>query len=178
MPLTVNEARDSFSLAGRDVEPLDPYWPHLPASEHLAYYRILGEKARHRKLRELDAGVGVNGRRLASVKPESRRDGGSGPPLSPHNAASRFQRYLRVHVAVDRCVLYWGYGWRKVVRGHRIGWGALPIRDVVGLTKRDFAAAVAEARSEWAQRNGMGGVAVRAAGRPATPPMVARGARR
>lgn len=149
MPLTVNEVRSSFSLSGSDVTPNHWAWDMAGPTRRKDYFQTLGQACYRRKIRELQAGVGVDGQKLKPVQPRSRPDRATGPPLSPHEASSRFQRYLRVFAAADRCTLYWAAGWSKVVRGHRVGWGHLPIRDVVGLTQRHYREAVFEAQATW-----------------------------
>lgn len=157
MGLSVNPAKASFSLSGADVEPVHWAWALAGPKERRAYYLDLGRACYRRKILELAAGIGVDGRPLRPVKPSSRPDRATGPPLSPHEAASRFQRYLVKQPFADptRCTLYWTQGWAKVVRGHMVGWGHLPVRDVVGLTKRHVREAVAEARAAWALRHGV-----------------------
>lgn len=169
MPLTVNARKASFSLAGPDVEPEHWSWALASPAERRAYYLTLGRACIRRKLLELRAGIGVDGRPLKPVKPESRPDGARGQPLSPHDAASRFQRWLRMFAAVDRCTLYWTNLWSRAVRGHMVGWGHLPVRNVVGLTRRHVREAVTEARAGWAKMHGLATPPPAKAPRPPRP---------
>jgi hypothetical protein len=154
MPLTVNEEKASFRLAGPDFEPEagNVYWKNAGPSERKKYFDEVGRLAITRKRRDLEKGLDANGDKLKKVLPKSRPDGADGPPLSPHRVKSRFQRYVRVSASIDGVVIYWGYGWRKVVAGHRSGRACGVVRDVVGLSKAAQRWVRDNARAWWKAR--------------------------
>src|SRR4051812_4100607 len=114
----------------------------LRALDHARGYALL------LKRRELRRGVGVSGARLKAVKPESRPDGAKGPPLSPHQAESRSQKWLRASISHRNATvtLWWSHGWGRILNYHRDGNRHLPVRDVIGLTPADRRAHEAEMR--------------------------------
>jgi hypothetical protein len=104
------------------------------------------------KRRELRRGKGVDGRPLKPVQPASRPDGAKGPPLSPHQAESRSQRWLRATIGAKAgtVTLWWSHGWGRILGYHARGEvrGA-PVRDVIGLTAADRRAFDAELARWW-----------------------------
>ena len=103
------------------------------------------------------------------------------PPLTPAGGLSRTRSYLKVRVERDQVVLYWAFDpitgrrWASILDYHRRGAGALPVRDVFGLSpsaKRNLRS-WAEARVRAMLRGSASyipGVAARpAAGRVARP---------
>lgn len=137
-----------FAAYGPDVEPLDPGFAAVPPAERKAYFRQLGLEMRDRKYAELRKGIDVNGAKMPRRK-RPRRDGATGPVLSPHWSDSRFRTQLRWDGQTDRAVLWWLKPWAKVVSAHARGRvrGA-PVRDVIGLTSASMATAVDRAR-KW-----------------------------
>jgi hypothetical protein len=155
MPLTVNEQRASFSLSGDDFSPPanDRVWKIAPESEKRAYWKRLGELAVERKRRELRKGLDAAGNKLKRVLKRSRPDGADGPPLSPHQAESRFQKYVAVRSTASGVTIFWMAGWAKVVGGHRSGNANGVVRDVVGLSPASQRWVKESARRWWRNRH-------------------------
>src|SRR5262245_16195392 len=80
----------NIKLSGPQFEPVnDPAWARATEKQRLAYWQHLAEFALDTKRKEIRRGIGVDGRKLKPVKPESRPDNAKGPPLIPHYAESR-----------------------------------------------------------------------------------------
>lgn len=135
----------SFTIFGSDFMPSDAEWLRATDARRRDYWRRVGELAIQAKHRELVAGIDVDGHKLTPVKPSSRKDGATGPPLIPHGGSSRFYFRMRQSLRADGVTVFWGDNWAKVVQAHRVGatiangFGRgirikLPRRDVVGLT--------------------------------------------
>lgn len=151
MPVLIDDTR--IRIGGDDYEPAGLAWLYARPEQRREHWRTVGNLAVRRIRNRLRLGRDKDGRPLARLRTK-RPDGADGPPLTPHRAESRFSRYLRVSATPRGCVVFWGHGWAKVVRGHKLGWGALPVRDVVGLTRADERYIRAEARAVWARKHG------------------------
>lgn len=131
------------------AEWVGPAWEGAPDGLRRRYLEYVAGLARAAKLRELRRGVGVDGDRLRRVKRSSRPDGATGPPLSPHRAASRAQKWIRASVGTGHVTLWWSHGWGQILGYHRAGSARLPVRNVIGLTDPDMVRLRAEARRYW-----------------------------
>jgi hypothetical protein len=154
MPLSVNEGKASFTLAGADFEPAnDPAWRLASEGLRRAYWAHVGRLAVYFKRDELRRGLDAAGGKLARIK-QPRPDGADGPPLSPHYAESRFLRYCQVRTTARSATIFWGSGWAKVVGYHARGAGHLPVRDVIGLTRASQRKLAEHARLWWLRAHG------------------------
>jgi hypothetical protein len=154
MPLVVNDARASFTLGGPDFEPAhDPAWRLATDGQRRAYWAHVGRLAVYFKRDELRRGLDAHGQRLARIK-QPRPDGAAGPPLSPHHAESRFQRYCQVRTTARGATIFWGSGWAKVVGGHASGRACGVVRDVIGLTPASQRRLADHARLWWLRQHG------------------------
>lgn len=148
-------------LTGLDVEPPDASWGTASRVQREAYFRQLAVFMRDGLYRQLRKGIGADGRRMPPRR-RKRSDGATGPVLSPHWSDSRFRTQLR-HEGTGRMArLYWLEPWASIVTYHAEGKvkGA-PVRNVVGLTEAEEAAAVKKARAWYAGQNWTGtGVSV------------------
>jgi hypothetical protein len=131
-------------------------WDQAPAGVRSAVLARLGDYAKSLKLAELRKGVGTSGGPLAPVR-YRRPDGAKGPPLSPHQADSRAQKWLRATPgsSAGTITLWWSHGWGQILGYHARGEvrGA-PVRDVIGLTPADLDKFHARARREWKAASG------------------------
>ena len=118
-----------------------PAWAKAPAWKRLATLQFVAERAKYLKLVELARGIGVDGRKLARVKPSSRPDNATGEPLVPHRSESRSATRMRSSVGPARgtVAIWWSHGWGTILGYHADGLvrGA-PVRDVIGLTASDM----------------------------------------
>ncbi len=149
MPIDADLDNARFTLAGSDCEP-ESGWARATVPQRRGYWAYLAKRAYDEKIRELNAGVGVDGSKLARrLRP--RRDRADGPPLLPHWTESRFRTELGYEATQDQAVLYWRAPWAEIVGYHARGEvpGA-PVRNVVGLTDRGFERVVNAARKWWA----------------------------
>jgi hypothetical protein len=153
MPLTVNRAKASFRLHGADFEPWrDRDWARATPRQRRAYWTMIGSLARAAKRAELHAGVDVRGDDFTALAPATlRHRQGAGPPLSPLQARSRFQRLCQYRPGVDGATIFWSHGWARIVGYHAFPKGPrrLPVRDAVGLTAALQSAVKRDARSWW-----------------------------
>lgn len=131
----------NIQLRGPEFEPKHPSWRKTTKSEREAMWRKIGEFARAAYRAQLLRGEGADGRKLAPVKPASRPDHATGPPLDPHRSHSRTYDLVSIHATDHGCTLYWkadaGQSWTKILSYHADGLvrGA-PVRDVIGLSPR------------------------------------------
>jgi hypothetical protein len=145
---------DANAIVLRDLEPPDTdlAWRKASESVRLKYYTHAADIALSLKQKEIRRGVGVDGKRLAPVKPSSRPDGATGPPLTPHTAESRTRKWLRVSIGLKSgtITLWWSHGWGQILGWHGAGLvrGA-PVRDVIGLTSADLKKLHDEMRLYW-----------------------------
>ena len=118
-----------------------PAWAKAPAWKRLATLQFVAERAKYLKLVELARGIGVDGRKLARVKPSSRPDNATGEPLVPHRSESRSATRMRSSVGPARgtVAIWWSHSWGTILGYHADGLvrGA-PVRDVIGLTAGDM----------------------------------------
>jgi len=163
MPIVTSPATStsaSFTIFGEDFTPDDPEWLRATPARRRDYWKRVGELAIQAKQNELRRGIDVDGRALRPVKPESRKDGATGPPLTPHRGSSRFYYRMRVALRADGVTVFWGDNWARVVQAHRVGalirngFGRgirikLPKRDVVGLTAHSQQWVAMRAASYW-----------------------------
>lgn len=113
-------------------------WAAVHPQRRESTLAFVAGRAQYLKHRELARGVGVDGKKLAPVKPSSRPDGATGRPLDPHYGDSRVVRLMRASVGKGHVTIWWGSGWGKILGYHRDGAGHLPVRDVIGLTPSDL----------------------------------------
>lgn len=138
------------SIVLRVVEPKDdPRWDDAPEAIKAKFYGHMADYAMSLKLNELRRGKDVHGDPLHPVQPRSRRDGATGPPLSPHQAESRTQEWLKSAVSRRKgtVTLYWPASWGKI-----LGYHARELRierDVIGLTPSDETRFRSEAKAYW-----------------------------
>lgn len=155
MPLVVNADKANFRISGADFEPWrDEAWQRAGTEERRQYWDKVGELAFHEKKKELRRGIDIHGKRLKPIK-YRRPDGSTGPPLSPHQPNSRFQRNLSWANGANGCTVFWQGGWSRIVGAHASGYGNLPVRDVVGLTVASQARVKEGARLWWSNRHGV-----------------------
>ena len=149
MPLDADLDSARFTLHGSDCEP-ESGWARATASQRRGYWGYVAKRAYDEKIRELNAGLGVDGSKLAR-RQRPRADRADGPPLLPHWSESRFRTELGYEATSDQAVLYWREPWAEIVGYHARGEvpGA-PVRNVVGLTDRGFERMIAAARKWWA----------------------------
>jgi hypothetical protein len=106
---------------------------------------------RDAKVRQVESGVGADGRPMPRVKPTSRPDGSRDRPLIPHDDASRTIRLLKV-TANNRAgvvTFHWNR-WTTILGYHAEGEGdPLPRRDVFGTPGRFLRRAKARALADW-----------------------------
>lgn len=159
MPLTVNQAKASFTVSGPEYEPTGA--EALRTEDDRRYWwKIFGEWCLRAKRKELAKGQDRRGKPFKPIK-YVRPDGATGPPLSPHRRASRFQKWARVVATTRQVTLFWSHGWAKVVGAHAFpkvrpaGW-KLPKRDAVGLTPGSLRWAFGMTLGAWRHKIGTG----------------------
>lgn len=129
----------------------DPEWLNTNRQIRNRYLRQLGPLAARMHGWQCARGLDADGRRLRPVQPESRPDGATGPPLTPHYAASRTRDLLRFRVDPDtgEVVLFWAEDWGTI-----LGYHARELRkrrDVIGLSPGFLSNWEAEAIRVWNQ---------------------------
>jgi hypothetical protein len=145
----------NIRLTGQEWEPAGPEWARASEADRRAYWRRLGEIALEVKRREIRRGIGIDGKKLKPVKPESRPDGAKGPPLIPHYAESRTINLLDVRTTASAATLYWkGHGrtsWAKILGYHAYKHGAraLPVRNTIGISPAGRKKIARDARDWW-----------------------------
>lgn len=138
------------SIVLRVVEPKDdPRWEDAPDAIKAKFYAHMADYATSLKLTELRKGKDVHGKPLHPVQMKYRKDGATGPPLSPHQPESRTQKWLKAAVsrAKGTVTLYWPSSWGKI-----LGYHARELRierDVIGLTPADQKRFQDEAKLYW-----------------------------
>lgn len=141
---------DPLYFGGPEYEPINSRsWRMASKPARQAYYARLGRLLHAELDRQLELGIGADGRRMAR-RLKRRRDGATGAVLSPHRSDSRSRRLLK-YWPTDKGVRFnWLAGWREIVDYHGNGLviGA-PIRDIRGVTQAGQKRAVAKAREEW-----------------------------
>ncbi len=150
MPMAVDLNRASFNLTGPEFEPIGGGWAFATTAEKRAYWREVGRLAVEAKRDELRRGINTLGRKFRAVKPSSRPDGATGPPLSPHQESSRFQKWARAATTDRSATVFWSHGWARIVGYHARGAGNLPMRDAVGLIQTSLKWVATMARRFWA----------------------------
>lgn len=107
---------------------------------------------RDAKVKQIQSGVGADGRPLRRVLPTSRPDHTRDRPLIPHDDASRAIRLLSTHVSEKNgtVTLAWNY-FTDIILYHSAGAGHLPVRDVVGTPGRFLRPVRAKALARWKQ---------------------------
>lgn len=113
---------------------------------------------------ELAAGLDAKGRRLAPIRPATRkyRESAMGPtdpnapPLMPAYAASRTRLLLTGEIEGDAAQFYWEYDaktgdtWGRILDYHRQGIGRFRTRrDVIGLSPDGLKRVREEVRARW-----------------------------
>jgi hypothetical protein len=161
---------DPLYFSGPEFEPVNSRsWQLATPSQRQRYYTRLGELIRSQMDEQLRLGRDRFGKRLRPRKRPVLSDGAAGPPLTPHNAASRTRRLLALSATATGVRLYWRaagrLSWRTVLGYHAEGAGRLPVRDVLGISAPRLARAVASARLWWSNQNPMD----RAGGLPGLP---------
>jgi hypothetical protein len=151
LEIAVNVAKASFTL-GADWLPEG--FEAAPAALRAAALKQLGTLAVAELRRQLRAGKDAHGGKLQAIR-HRRPDGAQGPPLSPHQAGSRFQKWARFAVASGHVTVFWSHGWAKIVGAHafpraRKGGWSLPVRDVVGLAPAGRRRVKAQLDTWWA----------------------------
>lgn len=127
----------------------DPLWTSATPALRSRYYQHAADQARVLKLRRLRRGLDYRGRPMAPVKPKSRPDGATGPPLSPHQPESRTQKWIRASISQRNgtVTLWWSHGWGQILGYHQRE--LRPRRMVIGFQEQDQAALAAECRRFW-----------------------------
>lgn len=164
MPLTVNVDKASFTVSGPEWEPKGAVSLRSDADRRW-WWKTFGDWCLAAKRRELRRNRDVKGKPFRPIK-YKRPDGAKGPPLSPHQAGSRFQKWARVVGTSRQFTIFWSHGWAKVVGAHawprmRPGGWALPKRDAVGLTNASLKWAHELTLGAWRHRLGTGAADVR-----------------
>jgi hypothetical protein len=144
-------------------------WRTAPASQREAFLREAGRVAVELLRGQLARGLDKDGRRMPPRKVRRLPDGARGPVLSPHQAASRAQKWIRVAVGRGHVTLYWSHGFGRIIgfQGDGLVKGA-PARDVRGLSPRSMAELQAHMGRWWAARS------ARAVGRSAGPILIGK----
>jgi hypothetical protein len=134
-------AARNIKLRGAEWEPRHPSWRRATKDERERVWRKIGEFAQAAYRAQLLRGEGADGGKLAAVKPASRPDHATGPPLDPHYGASRTYSLVAIHSTDHGCTLFWradrGSSWSTILGYHAEGLvrGA-PVRDVLDLSPR------------------------------------------
>jgi hypothetical protein len=128
MPQYIDPDAARVRLRGPDCEPLEANWRYASTARRAAYFAELARIAFELLYDRISRGVGVDGRKLVAVKPNSRPDGAKGPPLTPHEQASRTRRLLAHAGGRDAATVYWRNGWGRYLAFHARGAGHLPVR--------------------------------------------------
>lgn len=163
--IRLERQRVNFTLSGPDVEPAGVEWLAATREERARFWYYLADAVYRSKINSLKRGLDRTGSKIIPAKPESRERykraglGYTGPGLMPQRELSRTRRYLRVmpypQKNPDRVVGYWLNKWGRILGYHARGEvrGA-PVRDVVGLSDKQFEAVVREARGTWYRAEG------------------------
>lgn len=151
----------NIKLRGSEWEPQHPSWRKASAEERMRMWRKIGEFAQAAFRRQLLRGEGADGGKLAAVKPSSRPDHATGPPLDPHRTASRTYSLVSIHSTDHGCTLFWradqGRSWTTILGYHADGLvrGA-PVRDVIGLSPRAERETKSRTETYWRTIRGRG----------------------
>lgn len=151
-----------------DRYPKGDLWDSATEAERKGYWRKLGELGIARKRWELNRGLDVDGKQMIPVQ-QPRPDGADGPPLSPHTAGSRSQKWLRATAGKSHVTIWWSHGWGRILGYHADGVviGAYR-RDVIGLTPAGLKKVYEEAE-RWFKRT-VKPAKPKPPPKPATPP--------
>lgn len=128
-----------------------PEWRNTARTVRTRYLRLLGPIAARMHGWQCARGLDARGKRLRAVLPSSRPDGATGPPLTPHYAASRTRDLIRFRVDPDagEVILFWAEDWGTILGYHA---RELPKRrDVIGLSPGFLSNWEAEANRMWNQ---------------------------
>lgn len=131
-------------------------WRTADARTRRAFLGFARARASDRLKGQVGRGIGRDGKKLRRVRPASRPDGATGPPLDPHREKSRTIKWLRSSPAATRrgITLWWSHGWGKILGYHGDGLvkGA-PVRDVRGLAPKEESALRSECAAWWQARS-------------------------
>lgn len=135
------------------------------AQERRLFWQAVAAYVVELKAAELEAGLDRNGEELVALKPRTikyRRSAmgpadPNAPPLQPAHGLSRTRSLFTVEVSpsANGLVCFWafdsrtGASWGEILDHHRKGSGALPIRDVFGLSPQSMARLKQRASDWW-----------------------------
>lgn len=126
-------------------------WRRLTTAQRKEWFKLVGKHAVTTLRKRLLDGRDRHGKKfLRRLNP--RPDGASGPPLSPHDAASRSVRLMSSRWTDKDATIYWEEGWGEILAYHQAG---IPsrlgkrVRDVAGFTDKERVEIYNAALGEW-----------------------------